>query len=130
MPGNLTQRTWINFRGGLEQPRPFLTLVNSVKGMPRPGYLTQRPVESISQKDNRVINHSCWVSKECPLRQAFEKRRRFNLTGIGLTFTPDNRADCKIIWEKKYLARDNRAGRLQTIRAVRLKVQRNIGTIR
>jgi energy-coupling factor transporter ATP-binding protein EcfA2 len=34
LPPFLTQRTWIDFRGGLEQPRPLLALINAIKGLP------------------------------------------------------------------------------------------------
>jgi len=34
LPPFLTQRTWVDFRGGLDQERPFRILVNAIKGKP------------------------------------------------------------------------------------------------
>jgi energy-coupling factor transporter ATP-binding protein EcfA2 len=34
LPPFLAQRTWIDFRRGIEQPRPLLTLINAIKGFP------------------------------------------------------------------------------------------------
>jgi len=34
LPPFLAQRTWVDFRRGLEQPRPLLALINAIKGLP------------------------------------------------------------------------------------------------
>jgi hypothetical protein len=34
LPPFLAQRTWVDFRRGLDQPRPLRTLVNAIKGLP------------------------------------------------------------------------------------------------
>jgi hypothetical protein len=34
LPPFLTQRTWIDFRRGLDQPRPLRALINAIKGLP------------------------------------------------------------------------------------------------
>ena len=34
LPPFLTQRTWVDFRRGLDQPRPLRTLINAIKGLP------------------------------------------------------------------------------------------------
>jgi energy-coupling factor transporter ATP-binding protein EcfA2 len=34
LPPFLTQRTWVDFRRGLDQPRPLRALINAIKGLP------------------------------------------------------------------------------------------------
>ncbi len=34
LPPFLTQRTWVDFRSGLDEPEPLRTLINAIKGLP------------------------------------------------------------------------------------------------
>jgi len=58
LPPFLAQRTWVDFRRGLDQPQPLLTLINAIKGLP-PG--SGVPPEA--------------VAEECPYRglQTFDE---------------------------------------------------------
>jgi hypothetical protein len=42
LPPFLTQRTWVDFRHGLDQPRPFRALINAIQGLP-PGADSESP---------------------------------------------------------------------------------------
>jgi TIR domain len=47
LPPFLAQRTWVDFRRGLDQPQPLLTLINAIKGLP-PG--SGVPPEAVAEQ--------------------------------------------------------------------------------
>jgi energy-coupling factor transporter ATP-binding protein EcfA2 len=86
LPPFLTQRTWVDFRRGLDQPRSLRTLINAIKGLPPgsnvapPGGMQQCPYRGLETFDEEHAEF--FFGRERDIQRLLEKLKATRFVAV------------------------------------------------